>query len=103
MKRLSIVLLLLGLVGCNYPSREQADRACNEWKDRGASMTFANKSQLSYEHEKNKVVPVFSRSCKEETAENQILGKENRKIENGTWTREESDYEDWKVVKNFRY
>lgn len=54
MKRLSIVLLLLGLVGCNYPSREQAGRACNEWKDRGASMTFANKSQLSYEHEKTK-------------------------------------------------
>ena len=54
MKRLSIVLLLLGLVGCNYPSREQAGLACNEWKDRGASMTFANKSQLSYEHEKTK-------------------------------------------------
>ena len=46
---------------------------------------------------------MFSRSCEEETAENQVLGKENRKIENGTWTRAESHSEDWNVVKHFRY
>jgi len=104
MIRLSVFLLLLGLVGCGkYPSREQAVRACNEWKGRGASTTFVNKSQLRYQVEKNGVVPVFSRSCEEETAENQVLGKENRKIENGTWTRAESHSEDWNVVKHFRY
>ena len=104
MIRLSVFLLLLGLVGCGkHPSREQAVRACKEWKGRGASMTFVNKSQLRYQNEKNGVVPLFSRSCEEKTAASQILGKENRKIEKGTWTRAESNSEDWKVVKHFRY
>ena len=66
-------------------------------------MTFVNKSQLRYQNEKNGVVPLFSRLREEKTAANQILGKENRKIEKGTWTRAESNSEDWKVVKHFRY
>ena len=31
MKRISVVLLLLGLAGCKYPSRSQADKACGDW------------------------------------------------------------------------
>jgi hypothetical protein len=35
MKRLSVVLLLLGLAGCNYPSSEQARDACEDWRANG--------------------------------------------------------------------
>ena len=31
MKRFSFIVLLLGLVGCNFPSREQAEKACEKW------------------------------------------------------------------------
>ena len=31
MKRLSVFLLLLGLIGCKYPSKEQAEKACEKW------------------------------------------------------------------------
>ena len=38
MKRLPVFLLLLGLVGCKYPSKEQAEKACEKWvKDYGGS------------------------------------------------------------------
>jgi len=40
MKRLSVVLLLLGLAGCNYPSRRQAEIGCNVWADRNREVTF---------------------------------------------------------------
>lgn len=35
MKRLSVVLLLLGLAGCNYPSWEQAREAFDDWRANG--------------------------------------------------------------------
>ena len=40
MKRLSIFLILLGLVGCNYPSKEQAEIACDEWKEKGVTQDW---------------------------------------------------------------
>jgi tetrahydromethanopterin S-methyltransferase subunit A len=40
MKRLSVVLLLLGLAGCNYPSSEQARGACEDWADKNREVTF---------------------------------------------------------------
>ena len=40
MKRLSIALLFLGLAGCNYPSKTQADEACIEWLEKGERVTY---------------------------------------------------------------
>ena len=40
MKRLSVVILLVGLVGCKYPSRRQAEIGCNVWADRKREVTF---------------------------------------------------------------
>ena len=40
MKRLSVVILLAGLVGCNYPSRRQAEIGCDVWVDRNRKVTF---------------------------------------------------------------
>ena len=51
MKRLSVFLLLLGLVGCKYPSMYEAKDACKEW-DGGST----------------------SRHCEVEGATNQVLG-----------------------------
>ena len=51
MMRLSVFLLLLGLVGCKYPSMYEAKDACKEW-DGGST----------------------SRHCEVEGATNQVLG-----------------------------
>ena len=51
MMRLSVFLLLLGLVGCKYPSMYEAKDACKEW-DGGST----------------------SRQCEVEGATNQVLG-----------------------------
>ena len=40
MKRLSVFLLLLGLAGCNYPSRSQAETGCEVWADKNREVTF---------------------------------------------------------------
>ena len=37
MKKLSVFLLLLGLVGCKYQSMEQAEKACEKWVKAGGS------------------------------------------------------------------
>ena len=37
MKKLSVFLLLLGLVGCKYQSKEQAEKACEKWVKAGGS------------------------------------------------------------------
>ena len=51
MMRLSVFLLLLGLVGCKYPSMYEAKDACGKW-DGGST----------------------SRHCEVEGATNQVLG-----------------------------
>jgi len=40
MKKLSAFLFLLGLVGCKYPSREQARIACEEWEEQGEVIRY---------------------------------------------------------------
>lgn len=40
MKKLSVFLLLLGLIGCKYPSKEQAEKACDEWKEKGEVIRY---------------------------------------------------------------
>ena len=54
-KHLSVVLLLLGLAGCKYPSRIQADNACDEWKGRVSKATYIRDytdSEISEAYEK---------------------------------------------------
>ena len=53
MKRLSVFLLLLGLVGCSYPSKYEAKDACKEWDNN-----------------------ILERSCETENETNQVLGIE---------------------------
>ncbi len=55
MKKLSVFLLLLGLVGCKYPSMYEAKEACKEWDNPD---------------------PGNVRFCEVEKATNQILGEE---------------------------
>tara|TARA_B100000073_G_scaffold287623_1_gene249516 strand:+ start:929 stop:1396 length:468 start_codon:yes stop_codon:yes gene_type:complete len=40
MHQLSIALLLLGLAGCSYPSKEQAQEACDEWRAKQSHVTI---------------------------------------------------------------
>lgn len=105
MKRLSVFLLLLGILGCNYPSREQAFDACREWKEKGekalytkAGTTYTNPTETN----------AYSRYCREEATTTQFLGRESieaaRLINEGKI--EEADgveWKDYKIVKHFRY
>ena len=42
-KRLSVVVLLLGLAGYNYPSKVQANEACHVWMERVDKATYTRK------------------------------------------------------------
>ena len=66
MKRLSVFLLLLGLVGCKYPSREQAFDACYEWEKKGANALYTYRSLDS----RNKTT-IYTRHCNEGEATTQ--------------------------------
>ena len=76
MKRFSVFLLLLGLVGCNYPSKLEAEKACEAWGKDG---------DVGY--------------CRPEEETKQVLGltyEEESK-------RKSTHWRDYKAVKHFRY
>ena len=52
MKQLSVLLLLLGLVGCKYLSREQAKIACEEWEEKGEVIRYKviGENGITYDH-----------------------------------------------------
>ena len=111
MKKPNVLSLLLLtpilLVSCNstYPSREQAQTACNEWKDKGKELTYTKqvKREKSYldgggyemvEIKENE----WNRFCTEEHVTRQFLGKRvlfNTSTSSGRFT--------YKVAKNYRY
>ena len=103
MKRLSVFLLLLGLVGCKYPSKEQARIACEEWKENGDSIIYSDPNL-----DPGNRYTVSSRYCRDEEATTQFLGRESKEairlIREGK-IREAKDVEwkDYKIVKHFRY
>ena len=76
MKRLYLVLLLMGLAGC-YPSRPKAREACKDWVAETPS-------------------DVVIRWCDYDTEDNQFLGYEGRLNANGLFVAE-------RFVKHFRY
>ena len=101
-KRLSVVLLLLGLAGCAYPSRDQARQGCDEWENKEETIT--------YRIEQRGEQSFGNRYCREEEETKQYLGYEV------TFVKEDYDKADkvftrnpwfgiarWKVVKHFRY
>ena len=108
MKRLSVFLLLLGLVGCNYPSREQALDACYEWKKKGANALYIDPNL-----DPGNKTTISSRYCNEEKATTQFLGRESNKvaklIKEGKIkvardvTHTGRERADTKIVKHFRY
>ncbi len=73
MKKLSVFLLLLGLVGCKYPSKLEAEKACEAWGKDG---------DVGY--------------CREEEETKQILGLTYDGKKGQSWS-------EWKGVKHFRY
>ena len=52
MKQPLLLLLLLGLVGCKYSSREQAEIACNEWKEKAEVIRYkvVGENGIIYDH-----------------------------------------------------
>ena len=103
MKRLSVFLLLLGLVGCKYPSREQAEIACEEWKEKGTNALYIDPNL-----DVGNKTTIYTRHCNEGEATTQFLGWENtervRLIKDGK-LKEANDV-NWKnaeIVKRFRY
>ena len=65
MKRLSTVLILLGLTGCVYPSRLNAIQACKDWAAETAQSDGV------------------SRWCEDDFEDNQILGRRGGADANG--------------------
>ena len=102
-KHVSVALLLLGLSGCAYPSRDQARQGCNEWKEKGEQgVVFARTFKDIPE------TKVSSRKCSWEKETSQFLGSENkvvvREIKEGKLMYVgDVMWEDYKVVKYFRY
>ena len=62
MKRLSVVLILRGLVGFNYPSRQQALDASYERKQKGQKITY---SYRNFDLDSNYQVTMFDESNSE--------------------------------------
>ena len=98
-----ILLLFLGtvlLVGCNssnYPSKTEALIACYEWTFDKKVVTY-KEPRVGWEAEtKGK-----SRSCKDESETNQVLGFMNQVMDNGDWIEDKNEGK-FKVVKRFRY
>lgn len=102
-KRLSVVLLLLGLAGCNYPSKEQAKKACEVWRRKGEIINYSVESTGRN---------ISNRYCSNEDETNQYLGYQgeftdyHRSKSNKVVSTYEDSYlkaENFKIVKHFRY
>ena len=97
MKRLSVVILLLVLMGCNYPSRSQERTACNEWENK--------EETIRYRIEQRGEQSFGNRYCREEEKTNQYLGyeipfaKQDKVFTRNPWRAIDRG----KVVKHFRY
>ena len=93
MKRLLLLLPLLALASCGYPSKHEAEFACDEWRF----------SQLKKrDRTKNAEEKDYSYYCESESETKQILGvrlKGNSGKHIGYRT---DDYQIW-VLKRFRY
>ena len=125
MKRLPVFLLLLGLVGCNYPSKKEAREACEKWKSEAEEIVINYKESYRQYNYYADIPPktktreitrnLSNRDCKFEEETNQFLGNEGKwdskaKGMNGKHLGLIDEYEvelpkakDWKVVKHFRY
>ena len=109
-KLLGLVVLLMGVSGCErkFPSRVEAENACEEWDSKGEisdedvrkgkwEMREDGKSYFVYKKDRQ------ARLCVEEKQTNQFLGYENPTILDRTWVREEGWMKGAKVMKHFRY
>ena len=102
MKLKVLLVVLLGLVGCNttYPSQRQAFTACKEWE--------SDEKTVKWKHVPSRgnltgwVKTDDSRRCVVESETNQVLGLMNQVIEDDEWVEDENEGEKV-VVKNFRY
>ena len=91
---LSSLLLVIGCDG-KYPSMEQAMDECVNW-------SVKEKRNIKYNVGTTRTM--FARICEAERETNQILGKENKSVIDGTAEPTNRDKRGiYKVVKNFRY
>ena len=109
MKLTVILVVLLGLMGCNttYPSIWQASSACSEWESEEKKVYGNNSKVWDVAKQKEVIIrdarPIqTSRKCTWESETNQILGLVNQVIENDEWIEDENEG-NFKVMKNFRY
>jgi hypothetical protein len=108
MKRLSVVLLLLGLAGCNYPSKLEARRACERWESQEKELSqikYIKTETADWVHlpAVNEDNIITSRYCEDDSDIRQFVGHENYAIQNETWENKEGKKGKWKAVKNFLY
>lgn len=127
LKLLGLVVLLMGVSGCEskFPSKTQAIEGCDKWKREGDSISYQKvdkegktwvekpeefcllgKCKMTEEivwtrPTTYKTITDYARSCKREEETNQVLGYENKSIQNGTWV--DGDDARKEIVKHFRY
>jgi hypothetical protein len=70
-----ITLLLSSCSGKKYNSKYEADRACEEWKEKGFSYTY--EWSPKYVPDQINTASSFSRKCIYESQTRQYIGKEN--------------------------
>ena len=108
MKRLSVVLVLLGLAGCYYPSKLEARRACARWENQEKELSqvkYIKTETADWVHlpAVNEDNIITSRYCEDDSDIRQFVDHENYAIQNETWENKEGKKGKWKAVKNFLY
>ena len=116
MRKLLLLLPLLTLASCSYPSKYEAKAACGEWVNRGGEyIHFQGRERdaffkfrvgdITADEYLNKYKPTEEnrkiRYCTHEKETRQYLGWDSGKKEGETWVW--GDQTDRKIIKRFRY
>ena len=115
MKKLLLLLPLLALASCRYPSKYEAETACDEWVDKGREWIYMrNKEDLLYMSseysiysEKWRQLPEYVeeindiRYCQHEQETRQYIGWDNGKKAGEKYYL--GTIPDRKIIKRFRY
>ena len=118
MKKLFLLLPLLALASCSYPSKYEAEAACDEWARKGGRYIYVrykdNQTSLAGKYLAGELTPdeylqapeytedkYRIRDCQHESETRQYIGWDK-----GTKAGEKyysGELPEWKIIKRFRY
>ena len=118
MKKLLLLLPLLALSSCSYPSKYEAEAACDRWARKGGKYIYVrykdNQTSLAGKYLAGELTPdeylqapkyteykYKTRDCQHESETRQYIGWDK-----GTKAGEKyysGELPEWKIIKRFRY